>query len=113
MHRTKIRVAEDALDANQTIANANRHDFDHAGVAVVNMMSAPGAGKTTLLEAGSLAERVAADNLEVEAERLWHDLAQSADRDLDRGHPPAVGMAQRRVDDRARDRELVHQLASA
>ncbi len=52
MHRTRIRVAEDALDANQTIANANRHDFDHAGVAVVNMMSAPGAGKTTLLERG-------------------------------------------------------------
>ena len=52
MHRTKIRVAEDALDANQTIANANRHDFDHAGVAVVNLMSAPGAGKTTLLERG-------------------------------------------------------------
>ncbi len=52
MHRTKIRVAEDALDANQTIANANRHDFDHADVAVVNMMSAPGAGKTTLLERG-------------------------------------------------------------
>jgi hydrogenase nickel incorporation protein HypB len=52
MHRTKIRVAEDALDANQTIANANRSDFDRAGVAVVNMMSAPGAGKTTLLERG-------------------------------------------------------------
>jgi hydrogenase nickel incorporation protein HypB len=52
MHRTKIRVAEDALDANQTIANANRHDFDHAGVTVVNLMSAPGAGKTTLLERG-------------------------------------------------------------
>jgi len=52
VHRTRIRIAEDALDANQTIANANRHDFDHAGVAVVNMMSAPGAGKTTLLERG-------------------------------------------------------------
>jgi hydrogenase nickel incorporation protein HypB len=52
MHRTKIKVATDALDANQTIANANRHDFDHAGVAVINLMSAPGAGKTTLLEAG-------------------------------------------------------------
>jgi hydrogenase nickel incorporation protein HypB len=52
MHRTKVKVAEDALDANQTIANANRHDFDHAGVAVINLMSAPGAGKTTLLEAG-------------------------------------------------------------
>ncbi len=50
MHRTKVKVAEDALDANTTIANANRADFDHAGVAVVNLMSAPGAGKTTLLE---------------------------------------------------------------
>ena len=51
MHRTKIRVAEDALDANQTIARANRDDFDRASVRVVNLMSAPGAGKTSLLEA--------------------------------------------------------------
>jgi hydrogenase nickel incorporation protein HypB len=50
MHRTKVRVAEDALDANATIAEANRHDFDHAGMRVVNLMSAPGAGKTSLLE---------------------------------------------------------------
>jgi hydrogenase nickel incorporation protein HypB len=50
MHRTTVRVAEDALDANATIARANRDDFDRAGVRVVNLMSAPGAGKTTLLE---------------------------------------------------------------
>jgi hydrogenase nickel incorporation protein HypB len=50
MHRTRIRIVEDALDANNTIARANRADFDRAGVAVVNFMSAPGAGKTTLLE---------------------------------------------------------------
>jgi hydrogenase nickel incorporation protein HypB len=50
MHRTKVKVAEDALDANETIARANRDDFDRAGVTVVNLMSAPGAGKTTLLE---------------------------------------------------------------
>ena len=50
MHRTKVKVAEDALDANATIAQANRADFDRAGVSVVNLMSAPGAGKTTLLE---------------------------------------------------------------
>ncbi len=50
MHRTKVKVAEDALDANKTIAHANRDDFDRAGVAVVNLMSAPGAGKTSLLE---------------------------------------------------------------
>jgi hydrogenase nickel incorporation protein HypB len=50
VHRVKVRVVEDALDANNTIARANRDDFDRAGVAVVNVMSAPGAGKTTLLE---------------------------------------------------------------
>jgi hydrogenase nickel incorporation protein HypB len=50
MHRVKVRVVEDALDANNTIARANRDDFDRAGVTVVNLMSAPGAGKTTLLE---------------------------------------------------------------
>jgi hydrogenase nickel incorporation protein HypB len=50
MHQTTVRVAEDALDANQTIAEANRADFDAAGITVINLMSAPGAGKTTLLE---------------------------------------------------------------
>ncbi len=50
MHRTKVRIVEDALDANNTIAQANRADFDRAGVRVVNFMSAPGAGKTALLE---------------------------------------------------------------
>src|SRR6516225_4209554 len=50
MHRTKVRVATDVLDANDTIARANRADFARAGVRVVNLMSAPGAGKTELLE---------------------------------------------------------------
>jgi hydrogenase nickel incorporation protein HypB len=50
MHRTRVRVVEDAFDANNTIARANREDFDRAGVTVVNLMSAPGAGKTSLLE---------------------------------------------------------------
>jgi hydrogenase nickel incorporation protein HypB len=50
MHRVKVRVVEDALDANNTIARANRDDFDRHDVTVVNLMSAPGAGKTTLLE---------------------------------------------------------------
>ncbi len=50
MHRSKVRVATDVLDANETIARANRADFDRAGVRVVNLMSAPGAGKTALLE---------------------------------------------------------------
>ncbi len=55
MHKTKVKVVEDALDANNTIARANREDFDRHQVAVVNLMSAPGAGKTSLLE------RIAAD----------------------------------------------------
>ncbi|MDQ3850473.1 MAG: hydrogenase nickel incorporation protein HypB [Actinomycetota bacterium] len=50
MHRTKVRIVEDALDANNTIARANRDDFERSSVTVVNLMSAPGAGKTTLLE---------------------------------------------------------------
>ena len=50
MHRTRVRVVEDALDANNTLARANREDFDRSGVRVVNLMSAPGAGKTALLE---------------------------------------------------------------
>jgi len=50
MHRTKVKVVEDALDANNTIARANRGDFDRHDVTVLNLMSAPGAGKTTLLE---------------------------------------------------------------
>ena len=75
MHRTKVKVAVDALDANQTIANANRHDFDHAGVAVVNLMSAPGAGKTTLLE------RVLASLDGVRAGVLEGDVQGSMDAD--------------------------------
>ena len=50
MHRTKVRVVEDVLDANNTIARANRDDFDRHDLTVLNLMSAPGAGKTTLLE---------------------------------------------------------------
>jgi hydrogenase nickel incorporation protein HypB len=50
MHRVKVRVVEDALDANNTIARANRDDFDRHDVTVLNLMSAPGAGKTTLRE---------------------------------------------------------------
>jgi hydrogenase nickel incorporation protein HypB len=50
VHRTRVRIVEDVLDANETIARANRDDFERAGVTVVNLMSAPGAGKTALLE---------------------------------------------------------------
>ena len=64
MHRVKVRVVEDALDANNTIARANRDDFDRHGVTVVNLMSAPGAGKTTLLERALVGLSVRAGVLE-------------------------------------------------
>ena len=75
MHRTRVRVVESALDANDTIAMANRGDFDRAGVAVINLMSAPGAGKTTLLE------RVLADLGDVRAGVLEGDVQGSLDAD--------------------------------
>ena len=50
MHRTRVTLVENVLDANDTIARANRDDFEQHDVAVVNLMSAPGAGKTSLLE---------------------------------------------------------------
>jgi hydrogenase nickel incorporation protein HypB len=60
VHRTKVRVVEDVLDANNTIARANRDDFDRSDVTVLNLMSAPGAGKTALLER-ALAETLPGD----------------------------------------------------
>src|ERR671922_2694408 len=85
MHRTRIRVVEDALDANDTIAQANRGDFDRAGVTVVNLMSAPGAGKTTLLE------RVLADLGGIRAGVLEGDVQGSLDADrLASLHVPVV-----------------------
>ena len=85
MHRTKIKVAEDALDANTTIANANRSDFDREGVAVVNLMSAPGAGKTTLLE------RALVDRGDVRVGVLEGDVQGSMDADrLSALHVPVV-----------------------
>ncbi len=73
MHRVRVRVVEDALDANNTIALANREDFDRAGVTVVNLMSAPGAGKTALLE------RVLADTGDVRVAVLEGDVEGSLD----------------------------------
>jgi hydrogenase nickel incorporation protein HypB len=75
MHRTKVTVAEDVLDANQTIARANREDFDRHGVRVVNLMSAPGAGKTSLLE------RALADTDGVRVGVLEGDVQGSLDAD--------------------------------
>jgi len=85
VHRTKVRVVEDALDANNTIAHANRADFDRESVRVVNLMSAPGAGKTTLLE------RALADLDGLRAGVLEGDVQGSMDADrLAALHVPVV-----------------------
>ena len=101
MHRTKVRVATDVLDANETIARANRADFDRAGVRVVNLMSAPGAGKTALLE------RVLIDGLAgVRAGVLEGDVQGSLDADHRLSVGPRVGarydQAAQRVQERTR-----------
>ncbi len=85
MHRTKVKVVADALDANNTSAAANRADFDRCGVTVVNVLSAPGAGKTTLLE------RALADLDGVRPGVLEGDVAGSFDADrLSLLHLPVV-----------------------
>jgi hydrogenase nickel incorporation protein HypB len=85
MHRTKVKVVEEALDANNTIAAANRVDFDRAGVKVINFMSAPGAGKTALLE------RVVSDLDGVRVGVLEGDVQGSMDADRLAGlHVPVV-----------------------
>jgi len=84
MHRTKVTVVQDALDANNTIARANRREFDRHGVTVVNLMSAPGAGKTTLLQ------RVL-PTLDMRVGVLEGDVAGSLDADrLSHLHIPVV-----------------------
>jgi hydrogenase nickel incorporation protein HypB len=75
MHRTKVKIVEEALDANNTIAQANRKDFDRSGVRVVNFMGAPGAGKTALLE------QVVADLPHVRVAVLEGDVQGSLDAD--------------------------------
>jgi hydrogenase nickel incorporation protein HypB len=85
MHRTKVRVVQEALDANDTIARANRREFDRHGVSVVNLMSAPGAGKTTLLE------RVAQQRRDLRFGVLEGDVQGSLDADrLAAQHVPVV-----------------------
>jgi hydrogenase nickel incorporation protein HypB len=46
----KIKVVTRILDANERIAEENRHIFDANKTFVINLMSSPGAGKTSLLE---------------------------------------------------------------
>jgi hydrogenase nickel incorporation protein HypB len=46
----KISVVRNILEANERIAEDNRHLFNENNLFVINLMSSPGAGKTSLLE---------------------------------------------------------------
>ncbi len=45
----KVKVLQDILGANETIARRNRELLDKHGILAVNIMSSPGAGKTSLI----------------------------------------------------------------
>jgi len=45
----EIKVLQDILSANDTIARRNQDRLDKHGVLTVNIMSSPGAGKTSLI----------------------------------------------------------------
>ena len=91
MHRTKVRIVEDALDTNNTIARANRDDFDRHDVRVLNLMSAPGAGKTSLLERALAAPLTGEDDGQLRVGVLEGDVQGSIDADrLATLHVPVV-----------------------
>ncbi len=46
----RIPIVQKVLEANERIAEENRHLFEEREVLVINLMSGAGAGKTTLLE---------------------------------------------------------------
>ena len=46
----EIKVVQNVLDVNNTMASQNRDMFTEKGIFVLNVMSSPGSGKTTLLE---------------------------------------------------------------
>jgi len=79
MHVKRVKVVQGVLDANNTIAAANRADFNRTGVRVVNFMSAPGAGKTTLLERAL--ERLEALESDLRVAVLQGDVQGSLDAD--------------------------------
>jgi len=45
----KIKILQDILSANDTIAKKNQGLFDKHGILTINVMSSPGAGKTSLI----------------------------------------------------------------
>lgn len=55
----RVRVVENILGANETLAEENRARLDDAEIVALNLMASPGAGKTSLIE--HTVQRLAAD----------------------------------------------------
>jgi hydrogenase nickel incorporation protein HypB len=51
MDHVHVDVKQRILTANDEVAGALRHDLQHRGTLMINLVSSPGSGKTTLLEA--------------------------------------------------------------
>ncbi len=49
MTETRIKIVEKILDANDRLANENRHRFNQENIFAINLMASPGAGKTSLI----------------------------------------------------------------
>jgi hydrogenase nickel incorporation protein HypB len=49
MKTQKVTIVEKIMDANEQIANTNRHLLDAQGVFSLNIMASPGSGKTSLI----------------------------------------------------------------
>ena len=80
-------------------------------IPLAGALSAPQQrGHQHLLQPRALADRVARHQVEVERERVRHHLAQVPDPHRHERHAAPGGVLDGGVDDRAGDRELVHQL---
>jgi hydrogenase nickel incorporation protein HypB len=82
----EIKVVRKVLDANDTVAEANRKHFAEKGILVINLMSSPGSGKTTTLE-----KTIARVNPETPTAVIVGDICTTNDADrLARSGAPVV-----------------------
>lgn len=83
----RVLVLEAIFGENDRLAEANRRDFDTAGVRVVNLMSSPGAGKTELLR-----QTLRALPTEIRVGIIEGDIETSIDADRLEGFGAAVAL---------------------
>ena len=82
---SEIRIVQDILEANDTIAAQNRQLLDKHKIFAINIMSSPGAGKTSLI-LQTLAKLK--DNLQIAI--IEGDVASTVDAEKVKNHAAAV-----------------------